>query len=936
MGTDDYNQGDGASQIKAAFESMPLKVTEDDLSEYVKRPGFGIIGRPITVAANMYPVRYSKSNMIIYHYDINIQRVVKVTRSQTPGKDEKKKDENWQVWKELVKSAPAGSIQKALQTGAYDQFANFYTSTKVALTRPQAELGVTVPDPRPGATPEQGTRYRVTIQLAQEIDLGVIINYCKGQPMTAAMKDMAAMGRAAINVLLRQDLYDRFQCKGAAGRRFYTLEGAAPMSSGGLVLNGFIQSFLPVQAGHPAIQLDTAYGPFFRSGNLVDLLEEILGLRGGGGGDGRGGFQGGRGGRGGDRGGRGGFQGRGGMPEGGGGGQLDLESALAHRMNDLRKLRNAKFNLTYRISVRPYSIEGFTDKPADQNTFTLDGRDGKPDRTVSVVQYFHEMCGYTIRRPRLPMVLVKKEKNKKQWAKFPMECVVLCDYNAIPFAAVTSDQTADMIKIAAKPPPERERKIKEWRTKINYSKLPKLAEWGIQVHSEMMKIPARVLPPPQVQYGGGRTVNAARGSWNVGGVRFVQPGAPLKAWSIVNFDRRLPEGAIQHFFARNFIPVLNKTGCPVQQAAPPISEGDYSQTRASIQQAARNAFAYGKSTPQILFVIVPRKDLQFYSAVERIAATELVAPVVTQLMQSSKITNERGIDQYCGNMSMKVHSKLGGITHQVPIPQSLDKSTMMIGADVSHPPQTAAFGGPIHPSIAVTVAAVDGKNNRFTPCIRLQQGRTEMIADLKDMITMHILLFEKNTGKKPEKVIMFRDGVSEGQYGQCATTEMDEIRKACVEMDPKYKPKITFVVCAKRHHMRFFATSDGERDRTGNLPPGTCVDKDVTHPYAFDFYLQAHAGLQGTARPTHYVCIVDEIGLCYSYARSAKAVSLIPVAYYADIIAGQARFMISDDAHEAATASTHSSGPVYAAFDQNKLRDRLESQPHFNHIAWYM
>lgn len=49
----------------------------------------------------------------------------------------------------------------------------------------------------------------------------------------------------------------------------------------------------------------------------------------------------------------------------------------------------------------------------------------------------------------------------------------------------------------------------------------------------------------------------------------------------------------------------------------------------------------------------------------------------------------------------------------------------------------------------------------------------------------------------------------------------------------------------------FLAASDTDRDRTGNLPPDTVVDRGVTSPHNLDFYLQAHAGLQGTAKPTH-------------------------------------------------------------------------------------
>jgi hypothetical protein len=56
--------------------------------------------------------------------------------------------------------------------------------------------------------------------------------------------------------------------------------------------------------------------------------------------------------------------------------------------------------------------------------------------------------------------------------------------------------------------------------------------------------------------------------------------------------------------------------------------------------------------------------------------------------------------------------------------------------------------------------------------------------------------------------------------------------------------------------------------------------------YEFDFYLQAHAGLKGTVRPTHYTVVYDENSLgadeiqqgtnaaSYLYGRATKAVSI--------------------------------------------------------------
>lgn len=90
--------------------------------------------------------------------------------------------------------------------------------------------------------------------------------------------------------------------------------------------------------------------------------------------------------------------------------------------------------------------------------------------------------------------------------------------------------------------------------------------------------------------------------------------------------------------------------------------------------------------------------------------------------------------------------------------------------------------------------------------------------------------------------------------------ELPQVQKACEKRYPGGKlPKISIIVCGKRHHTRFYPTR--EEDAAGkqmNPPNGTVVDRWVTMEKGWDFYLQAHFALQGTARPTHYVVIYDK------------------------------------------------------------------------------
>ena len=55
---------------------------------------------------------------------------------------------------------------------------------------------------------------------------------------------------------------------------------------------------------------------------------------------------------------------------------------------------------------------------------------------------------------------------------------------------------------------------------------------------------------------------------------------------------------------------------------------------------------------------------------------------------------------------------------------------------------------------------------------------------------------------------------------------------------------------------------DHTDERSGNPVPGVVVDRHITGygERIWDFYLQPHKVLQGTAKPAHYVVLKNEIG----------------------------------------------------------------------------
>lgn len=95
---------------------------------------------------------------------------------------------------------------------------------------------------------------------------------------------------------------------------------------------------------------------------------------------------------------------------------------------------------------------------------------------------------------------------------------------------------------------------------------------------------------------------------------------------------------------------------------------------------------------KMVVLILERKDQDNYSAFKYLVDRVFGFHSIVMIEDSNKRKREwasTGLDQYCGNITMKANLKMGGINHsayskQGNIEEWL-KTTLKLGADVTHP-----------------------------------------------------------------------------------------------------------------------------------------------------------------------------------------------------------------------------------------------------------
>lgn len=759
---------------------------------------------------------------------------------------------------------------------------------------PSGSISVAMPPSNPTKPPDP---FEVKLTLVGQVNLESLEDFVYGG---ATSSNESLTGVTALNIALRMDPSFKYPLR---GKSFFIKQLGSRLIGAGIELrSGLFQSLRPGNDG-AFLNVDVTTAMMYRTGNLLELCMDVLEVP---------------------------FNTGATFFTPGHGNWKDGNRALVERFITGVKV------FVPTTGTKKRTVRGLTQRAANKIQFDLNG----VQTTVSA--YFQKLGHAT----STPQVICAEIGDR---ALVPLQlCTVAPDQ--VIRKQIPSHKTNDFVDFARKTPEERFRVIREGIKLLGHTQSEYVKAFGLKVdEASLLKIAARRLPPPKLLHGRqSKAPHAApvNGSWNMADKHVYISCPPLKNWIMIVFDNRFTDTNCNEV-VQGMMSEARKLG--MRMEAPPAQRRANSGGNV-IEQIRQIVIDYNKTTkanPQMLFVVMPDAGSDQLRIQVKWFGTFTPTGIATQCVKSFKCRGARA--QYWANVLIQMNAKLGGI-NSIPDPAlnaslaDVQKPTIVMGADVAHP--SPGPEGP--PSFAALVWSIDQNHMKYNCRDSVQTGRQEIIVDFKSMVEYALKNYYAIRKVWPKRVIFFRDGVSEGQFQAVKEQELKMLKDVLRELKLEYPAvKITYCVVGKRHHIRFNALNDKDKDRkSGNVLAGTVVDTGITHPVENDFYLASHGGIIGTSRPAHYSIIDDEnnfspneqeeisYSLCHGYASCTRSVSIPIPVYYADKACEYARYRFPPSrpmapAHGGSESGQDFFAKLKAEFDSRPLSRYAESNMYF-------
>lgn len=487
-------------------------------------------------------------------------------------------------------------------------------------------------------------------------------------------------------------------------------------------------------------------------------------------------------------------------------------------------------NRTYRVDDVDWSV-------TPQSTFNLS--DG---RSVSYIQYYQDRYQLRIRDPNQPMLVSRAKPRELRAGMAEILYLVpeLCRMTGLTDQERSNMQMmrelADHTRLTPSMRIERLHAFQN-RMRTNKKIVEELKSWDMELANKIVDFAGRILPNEAIIQGRDGTHKYSSGEkvdWtqNLRSNQLLALGS-VRTWVVITMNALKND-------AQSFVGMLQKAARGMNfNLPPPRCEQVYDDKPSSYLDAIDSAMQHD---PQLLFICVPNNKADRYSAIKKKTCVD--RPIPTQVIVKKNLSS-KGAMSIATKVAIQINCKLGGAPWTVEMPLS---TLMVIGFDVCH--DTMNKGR----SFGAMVASLDKHCTRHFSAASAHTNGEELSNDFALNIVKAVKKWQEINGALPGWIMIYRDGVGDGQLPYVYNHEVQHIKKVLEGYYQEKPLKLAFIVVTKRINTRLFAGAN-------NPPPGTVVDDIITLPQRYDFFIVSQCVRQGTVSPTSYNVIYDTLGL---------------------------------------------------------------------------
>ncbi|XP_035744235.1 piwi-like protein Ago3 [Vespa mandarinia] len=365
-----------------------------------------------------------------------------------------------------------------------------------------------------------------------------------------------------------------------------------------------------------------------------------------------------------------------------------------------------------------------------------------------------------------------------------------------------------------------------------------LSAWGLHIDDDLTHLKGRVLMPEHIYFGKNKMIQGkSNAEWHIEMINNHALRAPnLKNWYIFYSQRDTKYATA---FIKTLLNISLNLGLQISIPHEVSLKDDRTDTYLRKLRYIIN------DDVEMVVIVFPTNRTDRYSAVKKFCCVE--KPIPSQVIMSRSLSRPDKLRSITQKIALQMNCKLGGALWAVNIP--FDKC-MVCGIDVYHP----GLGEGRRGSVAGFVASMDKLLTSWYSKICLQGAHQEIIDLLQICLISAINAFKKHNGSNPNRIIVYRDGVGDGQIDTIAKYEVKQLLATFTHIDPDYKPQLSVIVVQKRINTRLFCENQGNLI---NPASGTIIDFSITRPNFYDFFLIPQSIRAGTVTPTHYIVAYD-------------------------------------------------------------------------------